>query len=95
MARQRKRYGPVQNRGVCRRVQEQATKARKSREAREASYTVPVGTACHVRRLGETTWRPHVTVKPVVACGYLWRNSTHYGLAWGEWEIKVSVDCLG
>ncbi len=84
--RRPKRYGPVRNRGVW-------VPQRKPEKTPKAVlwYVVPAGTDCDVRRLRTKPWRRHTTKREIVCHGFLWRNQTHYGLAQGEYEVRVSV----
>jgi hypothetical protein len=92
--RPRKRYGPIHGRGRAGpRLPQWAKDRNARREAKgpPATYRVPAGARCEVRKAGEKAWRPHTTREPVECVGFLWRNRTHYGLPHGAWELKVRV----
>ncbi len=85
-----KRYGSVKGRGRTNYVPDwNKYVGQKPREPRR--YLIPAETKCHVRKLGKKSWRGHVTKTGIVCVGFLWRNSTHYGFAYCEWEVKVPV----
>jgi hypothetical protein len=52
-------------------------------------HTIPAGTKCFVKRVGEPYWREHVTKKEVRCRGYLWTNAECRRFAHGGWEIQV------
>src|SRR5262249_23127513 len=90
--RPRQRYGPANGRGRRGPFVPKWAGERNARKPEPARwYTVPAGTHCHVRRMGEKTWREHRTRRPLRCHGFLWRNETHYGFAHGQWEVKVEV----
>src|SRR5205809_748198 len=83
-----KRYGSVKGRGRTYYVPDwKKYQGQKPREPR--CYLIHAGTACHVRKLGAKGWREYETKTGILCAGFLWRNATHYGFAYGEWEIKV------
>jgi hypothetical protein len=93
--RRRKRYGPVQNRGM---TQWQLDKARRGTARIEAKerlegtwYRIVAGTQCHVRKVGTKPWKPHTTKTSIECQGFLWRNQNHYGFEHSEFEVKVKV----
>lgn len=51
-------------------------------------YTVSAGTKCEIKKLKQP-WTPYVTKKTIRCHGYVWRNKTHIGLMYGDYEIKV------
>ncbi len=87
--RRKKRYGPVQNRGVY--VPAWASERCNRAETKKLFYVIPAGTVCHVRKRGGSLWTFYRTKVGVICHHYLWRNETHYGFAQGEWELKVPV----
>ena len=89
--RRRKRYGPVHKRGVCKRVLEQIQEAEDKRQRKELTYLIPAGTRCHVKKMSEKGWREYVTKKAIRCTGFVWRNQTHYGFAYIDYDIKVRV----
>lgn len=86
-----KRYGPVRNRGLCKRVREQIAETQEARAEKAALYAIPVGTRCHVRKEGESQWARHTTRKEVVCRGYVWRNDFCWGFRFAGYEIKVKT----
>jgi len=96
--RRRRQYGPVGNRGLGKGAMKRLAlmkakqKPKKEGPVRGMKYFIPAETECEVRRLNsKADWTPHKTVKPIAPVGFLWRNETHYGFAWSDWEIKVKI----
>lgn len=70
---------------------------RKKRDAKppwpnpEQWYTVRAGTECHVRKMGEDSWRPHRTRKAIAVYSFLWRNEHYYGFHHTASGLEVRV----
>ena len=84
VARRRKRYGTIQARAIRR-----PPWTRKPKGPEAELFVVPMGVACHVRRLSGGPWQEQTTRLRLVCHGFTWQNESHIGLANAGWELKL------